>query len=71
MIPLPLQIGLALVLDALLGDPPRAPHPVRLIGRLAIALERPFRRRFTDERLAGMLTAHRLSLPRRPCAAGC
>ena len=36
----PLQIGLALVLDLALGDPPDWPHPTRVAGRLAALLER-------------------------------
>lgn len=39
MIPLPLQILLALALDQLLGDPRWFPHPVRVIGWLQLRLE--------------------------------
>ena len=41
------QLIAAFALDLLFGDPPRLPHPVRLIGRFALALEdnkRPFGR---------------------------
>lgn len=44
-------------LDLVLGDPPLWPHPVRLMGRFAVALEEPTRRRAPDERSAGALTA--------------
>lgn len=36
------------LLDALLGDPPRLPHPVRLIGKMILAGERGVRRLFPD-----------------------
>ncbi len=48
-----LQIGVALLLDGLLGDPPSWPHPVRWIGRLAAASERWCRRLFGDTVTAG------------------
>ena len=51
-----LQILLALGLDALFGDPPWLPHPVRLIGGLAAAGERFFRRLIRDQRWAGIAT---------------
>ena len=51
-----LQIILALLLDGLLGDPCWLPHPVRLIGRLAVRTEGVFRRRLPDERWAGIAT---------------
>jgi adenosylcobinamide-phosphate synthase len=57
VIPLPLQIVIALVLDALWGDPRWLPHPVQGIGRLALALETPLRRLIANERLAGAITA--------------
>ncbi|MHB1349100.1 MAG: adenosylcobinamide-phosphate synthase CbiB [Desulfobulbaceae bacterium] len=49
------QILIALLLDALIGDPRRLPHPVRLIGRLALRLE-PLCRRILPERPAGVCT---------------
>jgi len=52
-----LYIWLALVLDYLLGDPRWLPHPVRLIGGLAIRLEAPMRARFASARIAGLATA--------------
>lgn len=57
MISLVWQIWIALALDMLVGDPRWMPHPVRLMGRVALALEAPARRRIRNERLAGVLTA--------------
>ncbi|MDD5169689.1 MAG: adenosylcobinamide-phosphate synthase CbiB [Syntrophales bacterium] len=51
------QIILAFLLDLLFGDPRSLPHPVRLIGRLAIALETPCRKAIRNERLAGLFVA--------------
>jgi adenosylcobinamide-phosphate synthase len=47
------QIFAAFILDLLIGDPRWMPHPVRAIGRLAAALEDPFRR-IAAPRVAGM-----------------
>jgi adenosylcobinamide-phosphate synthase len=55
MIALPLQIGLALLLDAILGDPRSLPHPVRWIGRFALRLEVTLRAYVANERVAGVL----------------
>lgn len=55
MISLPLQIGLALLLDALCGDPRWLPHPVQGIGKLALALETPLRRLLRHAKLAGVV----------------
>ena len=52
-----IYILLALVLDYLIGDPRRLPHPVKLIGWLAIKLEAPMRRRVASPKTAGTLTA--------------
>jgi adenosylcobinamide-phosphate synthase len=49
------QVGLALLLDLLLGDPRWLPHPVRLMGALALRLEQPLRRRIRNQRLAGVV----------------
>jgi len=38
------QILVAVALDLLLGDPRWFPHPVKFIGRFALALEAPFRK---------------------------
>jgi adenosylcobinamide-phosphate synthase len=44
-------------LDLLLGDPPWLPHPVRLIGRLAVWAEPRCRRLASNEYLAGAVFA--------------
>lgn len=44
----------ALALDVWVGDPQGWPHPVRLIGQGALALETPLRRLLGDGRLAGV-----------------
>jgi adenosylcobinamide-phosphate synthase len=49
-------ILIAVALDLLIGDPRRFPHPVRLIGRLALTLETPTRCLF-PARTAGVATA--------------
>ena len=49
------QIIAAIVLDLLVGDPRWLPHPVKLIGRFAMALEMPFREFFRNPRLAGIM----------------
>lgn len=51
------QIVIALLLDFLLGDPRRLPHPVKLMGRMAVTLEPHARRIIASPRLAGTLTA--------------
>lgn len=57
MIPLVWQLWIALALDFLLGDPRWLPHPVRVMGRTALALEAPARRFFRNERIAGITAA--------------
>jgi adenosylcobinamide-phosphate synthase len=52
-----IQLFAAIVLDSLIGDPRWWPHPVRLIGVAALALEHRARRSVSDERVAGALTA--------------
>jgi len=49
-------IVIALLLDALLGDPRWLPHPVRWLGRLAQLFEAPTRR-LLPARVAGIATA--------------
>jgi len=49
------QILTAFALDLIAGDPRWFPHPVKLIGRLALKLERPFRRAVRPPRVAGTL----------------
>ncbi len=53
---LELQVILALILDALWGDPRWLPHPVRLMGWLALKFERLTRALLTSEKLAGVVT---------------
>ncbi|MEN8135608.1 MAG: adenosylcobinamide-phosphate synthase CbiB [Thermodesulfobacteriota bacterium] len=53
---LELQIIMALVLDALWGDPRWLPHPVRLMGWLALSCERMTRAIMPYEKLAGIIT---------------
>src|SRR5689334_1875568 len=45
----------AILLDLLLGDPRRLPHPVVYIGRLITALEKVLRRVVRNERAGGVL----------------
>ncbi len=47
----------AYALDLVLGDPPSWPHPVRWLGRLMNAWEKPLRRRLPSPRLAGVVLA--------------
>jgi len=56
MISLPVQIILAIGLDALAGDPRWMPHPVQGIAALATSLETPLRRTIAAPRLAGIIT---------------
>jgi adenosylcobinamide-phosphate synthase len=51
------QILIAVSLDFLIGDPRSFPHPVKLMGRLALSLELPVRRMIGSPRVAGILTA--------------
>ena len=48
------QVLAAFGLDLLLGDPRWLPHPVKAIGRFAMAVEMPLRRAIRKERAAGM-----------------
>lgn len=54
MLPDPLVLSCALVLDLLMGDPRWLPHPVVLIGRGIVALERSLRRFGLDGRIGGI-----------------
>ncbi len=56
MIPLELQILIAIILDLILGDPSWFPHPVRGIGLAAEKLEKFFRSKIPDPLIAGGLT---------------
>jgi len=55
VIPLPLQIALAVLLDMLLGDSHRLPHPVQGIGLLAQKVEPLLRSRVSNQYLAGVI----------------
>ncbi|MFA6221593.1 MAG: adenosylcobinamide-phosphate synthase CbiB [Desulfomonilaceae bacterium] len=52
-----IQLLAAIVLDSLIGDPRWWPHPVRLIGTAASAVEHRARMSIRNERVAGVLTA--------------
>jgi adenosylcobinamide-phosphate synthase len=52
---LELQILTAFALDLLFGDPRWLPHPVKIIGRFALAIERPIRKLIPMARAAGAL----------------
>lgn len=51
-----LQIGLVILLDAILGDPRWLPHPVRLIGFFCSVFESIFRKVVPSEFVAGLFT---------------
>ena len=51
-----LQILLALLLDSIFGDPTRLPHPVRMIGSLALHCEKFCRKAVASEKTAGICT---------------
>jgi adenosylcobinamide-phosphate synthase len=53
--PLWIHILAALALDAVCGDPQWLPHPVQAIGRAALAVETPLRRRLDDGFGAGLV----------------
>lgn len=57
MLTIELQIVAAVALDLIIGDPRWFPHPVRFIGRFALALENPCRRLITGPRSAGAAAA--------------
>ncbi len=48
-------IGMALMLDLLIGDPRWLPHPVVMIGRLISRLEVFLRKNISNEKVAGVL----------------
>lgn len=52
----------AFLLDLFLGDPPRWPHPIRLMGRAITCAEPWFRKRFSSPLVAGTLFAPALIL---------
>lgn len=49
------QVMAAFGVDLLVGDPRWLPHPVRIIGRFAAALESPLRRAIPNARAAGVV----------------
>lgn len=49
-----IEIVIAYILDLILGDPIWLPHPVKGIGWLIRKLEKPLRKLFAGERIAGM-----------------
>jgi len=51
------QVAAAFALDLLFGDPRSLPHPVRVIGEMALRLENPLRRRIVNQRAAGVCAA--------------
>jgi len=50
------MIGIAFVMDLILGDPKGAPHPVRAMGKAAKSLERITRKKIRNQKLAGSVT---------------
>ena len=64
------HIACAFALDAICGDPEWLPHPVRLMGKLAAALEGSCRRMVTDQKLAGVLAAATVVASSAAIAAG-
>ena len=57
-----LTLPAAFFLDALIGDPPSLPHPIRWMGRAIEQSEPVWRRTVASERLAGLLFAASLIL---------
>jgi len=64
------QILLAVVLDLVIGDPRWFPHPVKLMGKLAMGLEPRFRAAMESPRWAGVVTALIVIVATAICAAG-
>jgi adenosylcobinamide-phosphate synthase len=54
---LELQVPTAFAIDLLLGDPQWFPHPVKWIGRFALAIEMPLRKLIPQPRAAGVAAA--------------
>lgn len=57
MISLEIQVLIAVIVDLMIGDPRWFPHPVRLIGNMAVRLEPIARRALPNPKAAGVLTA--------------
>lgn len=49
-----MEIILAFILDLLIGDPQKFPHPIRWIGNVIIFLEKPYRQIFSHPRIGGI-----------------
>ena len=64
------QILAAVVLDLVIGDPRRFPHPVKLMGKLAMGLEPSFRKMIENPRWAGAATAFTVIVTTVICSAG-
>ncbi|MFQ5963598.1 MAG: adenosylcobinamide-phosphate synthase CbiB [Candidatus Scalinduaceae bacterium] len=58
---LALQIGIAFILDIVIGDPRWLPHPVRIIGKCVEFLERLLKKVFISERPAFTVHVDRLA----------
>ncbi|MDR4497011.1 MAG: adenosylcobinamide-phosphate synthase CbiB [Candidatus Scalindua sp.] len=57
---LAIQIGVAFLLDLLIGDPVWIPHPVRIMGKGIIFLEMVLRKVIASGRPSGMLSSYRV-----------
>jgi adenosylcobinamide-phosphate synthase len=64
------QILIAVALDLIIGDPRWFPHPVKLMGKLAMGLEPRFRAIIQIPRVAGGATACTVIVTTVACAAG-
>jgi adenosylcobinamide-phosphate synthase len=51
---LEIEILVAFALDLLFGDPRRLPHPVKIVGKFALAIENPIRKLIPMARVAGV-----------------
>jgi adenosylcobinamide-phosphate synthase len=64
------QILIAVALDLIIGDPRWFPHPVKLMGKLAMTLEPRCRAIIQGPRVAGVVTACTVIVTTVVCAAG-
>jgi adenosylcobinamide-phosphate synthase len=64
------QILIAAALDLVIGDPRWFPHPVKLMGKLAMGLEPRFRAIMKSQRWAGVVIASVVIVTTAICAAG-
>ena len=58
---LAIQIGVAFLLDLLIGDPGWFPHPVRIMGKCIIFLEMVLRKVLVPGKSSGTLSSYRVS----------